>query len=120
MEEVSKIYECAHCSGTGTCTSAKEGSSCDHCIKKAELKSKEPLFGIACGTCWGIGKTDSATSRLRHRTPPILAIAIIFASFLTIIIFGSTNNAHFPETLSLLGALMGSVITFYFTKTGGK
>lgn len=109
------IHSCAHCNGSGTCKHGREGLSCAACVNKNELKRGE-YFGLACGTCGGLGQTDTITYRMNHRTAPLLAIMIILSCFL-LIVFGLVKDQHFQEILTFSGTVIGSVVGYYF---GGK
>lgn len=62
MQEVTaKLYPCKHCDESGTCKSGENQSSCRACVKYHELKGKQPLWGLACGTCGGIGQVEPTT-----------------------------------------------------------
>ncbi len=91
MDQNQNLHECAHCSGTGTCNLGKDGEACAACVKKQELK-KGVYHGLACGTCGGLGKTDTLTYRLNNRATPLLAMSIVPLCFVMIIFFGLTNN----------------------------
>ena len=64
MSEVqARLYPCKHCDETGTCKSGQHSSSCMVCAKSHELKGKTPFFGLACGTCGGIGQPTHYAGR---------------------------------------------------------
>ncbi|SME96099.1 hypothetical protein [Pseudogulbenkiania subflava] len=109
------LHACAHCKGTGTCTSGPDGASCMVCAKRNELK-KGLYHGLACGTCGGLGKTDTMTYRMTHRTQPILSISLVFGSIGLILLFGFAGSPYFHEVLTFCTTLLGSVIGYYFSK----
>ncbi len=116
MEHQSQhIHSCAHCSGSGTCKHGVNDASCAACAVKNELKKGE-YFGLACGTCGGLGKTDTVTYRMNNRTTPLLAIMIVACCF-ALICVGILRDQHFQEILTFSGTVIGSVIGYYF---GGK
>jgi hypothetical protein len=117
--QLQKLYECAHCKGTGTCNHGKDGEACAACIKKNELK-KGTYYGLACGTCGGLGKTDTVTSRMNNRVTPLLGFMLTGLCFLMIILFGFFNNQYFTEVLALCGTLLGSVTGHYFGRQSAK
>lgn len=79
MEELTKLYDCAHCRASGTCSAGESGASCAYCVSKAELEAKKQYWDVTCATCWGVGKIDSATNSMRHRTP-LSRAAVLFAT----------------------------------------
>lgn len=109
------LHSCAHCKGSGTCISGPDGASCMVCTKRNELK-KGPYHGLACGTCGGLGKTDTMTYRMTHRTQPILSISLVFGSIGLILLFGFAGSPYFHEVLTFCTTLLGSVIGYYFSK----
>ncbi|WP_020161654.1 hypothetical protein [Cycloclasticus pugetii] len=109
------LHDCAHCSGTGTCNHGENGDACAACVKKQELK-RGNYMGLACGTCGGLGKTDTLTYRMNNRATPLLAISIICFCFILIFSFGLTKNPHFSEILTFSGTLVGAVTGHYFGK----
>ena len=115
MNQDQNLHECAHCNGTGTCNHGKDGEACAACVKKQELR-KGLYYGLACGTCGGLGKTDTLTYRLNNRATPILGISIILCCFFMISIYGLTNNKHFSEILAFCSTLSGAVVGHYFGK----
>jgi hypothetical protein len=119
------ILDRAHCGGTGTCANGKEQTSCAVCVTRNELSPGffDSLFlkpkvytGLLCGTCGGIGKTDTLTHRMNYRTAPLLAIILIGGCFVLIFIV-LIRDVHFSEILTFCGTLIGSVVGYYF---GGK
>lgn len=123
IEESQHLHNCAHCSGTGTCNDGKDGETCAACIRKQELKVRNTIFskplkyyGVACGTCGGIGKTDTLTYRLNNRATPLLAMMIIGGCFALIIFFGFLKSQFLSEIITFCGTLVGAVIGHYFGK----
>jgi hypothetical protein len=119
------ILDCAHCGGTGTCANGEDQASCAACVTKNELSSgfvsrlftkPKAYVGLVCGTCGGMGKTDTLTHRMNHRAAPLLAISLIIGCFVLIGIV-LIKDIHFSEILTFCGTLIGSVIGYYF---GGK
>ena len=117
--QIQNIHDCAHCKGTGTCSHGKEGEACAACIKKNELKNGT-YYGLACGTCGGLGKTDTVTSRINNRATPLLGMLITIFCFLMIILFGFAGNKYFSEVLALCGTLLGAVTGHYFGRRSEK
>lgn len=116
MPEVkANLYPCRHCKESGTCNSGKDGSSCQACVKNHELKGKQPHFGLACGTCNGIGQAEPTTERMNKRIKPMLALGIVFLVLMFTFALAATNNQYFTEFLAFAGTLMGSVTAFYFS-----
>lgn len=117
MEQIkANLYSCAHCGGTGTCKNGPNEASCAACSKYYELKGKE-YFGLACGTCGGLGLAEPATERINKRTKPLLAIVIVFVMLTILFILAFTNNQHFTEILAFASTLIGGVVTYYFTSS---
>ncbi len=108
------LHNCAHCSGSGTCKAGDNGESCAACVKRNELKEGPKYIGLACGTCGGLGKTDTLTYRLAHRTQPLLAWVIVTLTFLLIILFGFVGTQFFHEVLAFCTTLLGGVTGYYF------
>ncbi|HSX91209.1 MAG TPA: molecular chaperone DnaJ [Pseudomonas sp.] len=117
MERADHLHQCAHCAGTGTCSSGNAGESCAVCVKKNELR-KGQYSGLACGTCGGLGKTDTITYRMAHRTQPILAIILVMLSMGLVFIFGMAKSPYFHEIMAFCTTLIGGVIGYYFSSKG--
>lgn len=113
------LHDCAHCNGTGTCKSSSSGESCAACVKKNELK-KGSYSGLACGTCGGLGKTDTLTYRLKHRTQPVLSIILVLGAFFMVFMFGTLKSQYFHEVLAFCTTLVGGVIGYYFSGGSGR
>ncbi|RRV03629.1 molecular chaperone DnaJ [Stutzerimonas xanthomarina] len=113
-ERIEHLHQCAHCSGTGTCNSSSAGESCAVCVKKNELR-KGSYYGLSCGTCGGLGKTDTLTYRLTHRTQPIISILLVSISLLLVLFFGLIKSPYFHEVMAFCTTLIGSVTGYYFS-----
>jgi hypothetical protein len=111
---IESLHACAHCNGSGTCKSGADGASCKACVKKNELRGG-PHIGLACGTCNGLGQTDSVTYRMLHRTQPTLAFLIIFLTFTAIFTFGMLGSPYFHEVMAFCTTMAGGVIGYYFS-----
>lgn len=121
MQVIASLYECKHCSGTGTCANGKNSSSCYACAKRNELwfwqLSKK--YGLMCGSCGGIGKAEPMTERLNKRIAPLLALMLTFG-ILGIITFATiTKSPYFSELLAFGSAIIGAVAGYYFSRTKG-
>lgn len=114
-----ELYACAHCAGTGTCTSGVSEVSCAVCAKRNELKAGT-YVGLACGTCNGLGKTDTRTYRINQRTQPLLAIYLVTFSLGLVTIFGISKNEYFHEILAFCTTLIGSVSGYYFSSRSAQ
>jgi hypothetical protein len=117
MSEIkSNLYPCKHCGETGTCTSGEGGVGCAVCMKNHELKKSAAAFGITCGSCGGLGLAETRTERMHNRLPTMLAI--VFVMFLLIFTFmlAILENKNFPAFLAFSAALLGSIVTFYFSR----
>lgn len=110
---VSNLYPCAHCGGTGTCSSGEGGASCAACVKAHELKAKG-LVGVACGTCGGIGLAEPRTERINKRIKPVIAMFIVFVMLFMVGALAFTNNPHFTEILAFASTLIGAIVAYYF------
>jgi len=113
LNSTETLHDCAHCGGTGTCKSVS-GESCAVCVKKNELKRGQ-YFGLACGTCGGLGKTDTYTFRLKHRTQPLISIILVLFSLLLVLCFGLAGSQYFHEIMAFCTTLIGSVTGYYFS-----
>lgn len=113
---VEALHDCAHCQKTGICKSGPSGESCAICVQRNELK-RGHYFGLSCGTCGGLGVTDTMTNRLTHRTQPILSIILVLASFFLVAFFGFLQNPYFHEILAFCTTTVGGVIGSYFSST---
>ena len=109
------LHDCAHCGGTGTCKSGKDAESCRACVKRNELR-KGTYFGLMCGTCGGLGRTDTYTYRLQHRTQPLLSLLIVGGAFAVITLLGLTRSEYFHEVLAFCTTLVGGVTVYYFSR----
>ncbi|WP_090498265.1 hypothetical protein [Pseudomonas borbori] len=117
MERADNLHQCAHCAGTGTCSNNSAGESCAVCIKKNELR-KGQYFGLSCGTCGGLGKTDTVTYRMTHRTQPMLASMLVVISLTLVTIFGLGKSPYFHEIMAFCTTLIGGVTGYYFSNKG--
>ena len=111
------LFGCAHCKGTGTCTTGDSGCSCNACARAAN--AKRGSFGLCCGVCDGVGIAELRSDRLRRTIVPGLAILIVAMGFLVIVFAAATNNAHFSEILAVCSGLIGVVIGYYFAGKHG-
>lgn len=117
--DTNTLHDCAHCQGSGTCKSGENQASCYVCAKRNELRlwlfKPKIYYGLSCGTCGGLGKTDSLTHRLQHRIQPSLAMAVIGISLSMIMVFGIGKSPYFHEILTFSSTLLGSIIGYYFS-----
>lgn len=119
-ENNNHLHECAHCAGTGICNHGQEGEACAACVKYHELNKSKKYFGLACGTCGGLGKAETLTYRLNNRMTPLLALSIVSMCFVLISIFGLMKNEYFSEVLAFCGTLSGAVVGHYFGRKSQK
>ncbi|HDS1201531.1 MULTISPECIES: molecular chaperone DnaJ [Shewanella] len=118
MQDVKvNLYDCKHCSGTGTCSSGKDNTSCEVCAKKNELPfwRRRNQHGLLCGSCGGIGKAEPLTERMNKRIAPLLAISLVIILLGIIGVSALFENKYFSEILAFSGAIIGSVCGFYFS-----
>jgi hypothetical protein len=113
----SNLHPCKHCNETGTCTSGENVTSCIACAKYHELKRNQAYTGLACGTCGGLGQSEPLTERINKRTKPLLAMTIVFVLLICVTVLALFNNPNFSAFLAFAGTLIGSITTFYFTKS---
>jgi len=128
-------HSCAHCNGEGTCINGKNNASCKVCVKKtnsclrfhicstkqasSSKTEKEPVFsddneefGLVCSVCSGRGRIEQKGGRLSRYTLTGLTAAIFV--FSGILIFKFAGEEQFPEILTFVSTLMGSVTGYYF------
>ena len=118
MEEIrSNLYECKHCSGSGTCTSGEGGKSCVTCAKRAKIPfwNRKNHIGLVCECCGGIGKAELVTERMNKRIAPLLAIYLVIILLMFLIAATFTKNEFFSEILAFSSAIIGSVVGYYFS-----
>lgn len=108
------LYECLHCKGEGTCRNAENGVSCAACIKRNELKGA-PYTGLICQSCGGIGKADPMTERIDKRAAPLLALGTVFGLLIIVATSAFISSPHFAQIIAFAGAIIGSIIGFYFS-----
>jgi hypothetical protein len=117
MQTTLSLYECRHCSATGTCTNGENQTACRACAKLNELpfwrRSKQ--MGLVCGCCRGLGKAEPMTDRLNKRMAPVLAIILTFGVLTLILLMSIMNHQHFSEVLAFGSAIIGAVTGFYFS-----
>ena len=109
-----ELIPCAHCEGTGTCTTdALE--SCAVCCRESKVKlgSKQ----IVCSVCGGLGVAETTTSRMRNRIVPTLAILIAYFSLVLVWFSMFLRTELFSEVLAFSATLVGSITGYYF---GGR
>lgn len=122
MEVVSTLYECKHCSGSGTCANGKDTTSCLACAKKHELHfwQQHGQRGLVCGSCGGIGQAEPLTERMNKRIAPMLAIILTIFLLVIISVAAFLESKHFSELLAFGSAIIGSVVGFYFSSRQNK
>lgn len=106
-------FECAHCNGSGVCTSGIDGASCSVCAKEHKIK-KEPN-GLVCSVCGGIGYAELKTDRLNNRIIPVLSLLIVYFALILVTVTALFNDSHFTEILAFCGTLIGSITGYYFS-----
>ncbi len=122
MGNSTKLYECKHCAGTGTCATAN-GTSCGKCINEARLKSFMPFskqndevgnIGLVCSVCDGLGiaqtKTDKINSRAQFRLALWITIPVLLIGLVMIVI----HSQYFSQYLTFSSTLIASITGFYF------
>ena len=118
MDIVSNLYDCMHCSGTGTCENGEGKTSCLVCVKRNSLpfwKRREPI-GLMCAACGGIGKAEPLTERINKRAAPLLAVVLIWSLLVIILVTALFRNEYFSEILAFSSAIIGTVSGFYFSR----
>jgi hypothetical protein len=111
---IANLYECLHCKGEGTCRNAENGASCAACIKRNELKGTS-YTGLICQSCGGIGKADPMTERIDKRAAPLLALGTVFGLLIIVATSAFISSPHFSQIIAFAGAIIGSIIGFYFS-----
>lgn len=113
--------ECRHCSGSGTCSTGENGSSCDSCVDKAKGTSLPGLRakiastkGLPCGTCSGYGDLEARAWHTQTAIGPALGVIIVAIVLIIIVVIAMASPSHHPQILTLLGTLAGSVVGYYF------
>ena len=115
------LLDCKHCNDTGTCSTGFEGRSCSACVKSHELPNyrfwfwRQDHYGLRCGACNGLLKTDMSTARINNRVAPLLALGI-GASLLALSLFlTSMDKSIIPQVITGWFSLAASVIGFYYS-----
>ena len=126
LKELSDIQSsCPHCNGTGKCENGEDKNTCDMCLIRLTHTGWMRLFrfknpdsminpkGCWCGVCFGRGRLEGVTFKIRNYFP------FFFASVFFIFTFSLfLTNKNVPERLeAALTTLMGTIVGFYF---GGK
>lgn len=116
------LYDCQHCSGSGTCKNGVNEASCYACAKRNELPfwRRGNQQGLLCGSCGGIGQAEPLTERMNKRIAPVLAIMLVLLLLSMIFFFAFTKNEYFSEILAFSSAVIGSVVGFYFSRRAGE
>lgn len=117
-EDEHNLYPCAHCQGSGTCSTGTDGESCHVCID--ESKAMKNSHGLVCSVCGGIGLAELKTDRINKRVTSILAMLIAYFALALVLILAVTNNQYFSEALAFSGTLIGGITGFYFSKQTTK
>lgn len=105
--------DCAHCKGTGTCHSSREGASCFVCIRAAKVKEfTDVQFGLVCSVCEGNGYNEPFSERLQERIGPMLALALCYLTL--VLVFFAVGKSEFDKVLPFSATIIGSVTGFYF------
>jgi hypothetical protein len=117
MQITANLYECKHCSGSGTCTNGRDADACLACARKNELSfwQRKNQKGLACGCCGGIGRAEPMTERMNNRMAPLLALLLTFFLFVLIFVAVLMTSPYFSEIIAFSGAIIGSVAGFYFS-----
>ena len=121
------LFECAHCNGSGTCATGREGASCDACAKDLNFFGSKERFGLACHTCRGLGKTTTHLHKLQQKATPYLAYTITGCSFALILLFGAwgywrddAKIDYFNEVMAFCTTLLGAVTGYYFSSRNSR
>ncbi|WP_148261918.1 molecular chaperone DnaJ [Methylomonas methanica] len=113
MPEQPKLEPCGHCTSTGTCKNGNDGGSCAVCARRNFLFKHSPAYGLVCTICKGSGFLEPMSTRIKHRTGPLIAIYVILTAVASIF-FG--YKEHFNEVLTFLSTLTGSITGYYFSR----
>lgn len=117
-ENEHNLYPCAHCQGSGTCSTGNNGESCHVCIN--ETKAARNSYGLVCSVCGGVGFAELKTDKINKRVTSILAMLIAYFALALVLILAVTNNKYFSEALAFSGTLIGSITGFYFSNKSIK
>lgn len=117
MQITANLYDCKHCSGTGTCTNGEDSTSCIACAKKHELWfwQQKKQKGLMCGSCGGIGQAEPLTERMNKRMAPMLAFLLTVGLLVLVFMSSIMKSPYFSEILAFSSAIIGSVAGFYFS-----
>ncbi len=115
------LYECKHCSLTGTCSNGENNTSCSACVKTHGLPlyrffKEKKYFGLRCGSCGGLITTDLYTNRMVDRLKPLLSIGIVGVSAALSLFAGAMDNELLPQVLTAWTAVVGLVVGYHFTE----
>lgn len=113
---VATLYPCAHCEQSGTCSKGANSQSCALCIKDNELKGRD-YTGLPCGVCRGLGKAEPTTERVNKRIPAILALIVVIL-LLGMVATAMIWDRHFNAILAFAAGAVGSILGFYFSRSG--
>jgi hypothetical protein len=108
--ELLELLRCAHCSGSGSCNSGKDGASCYVCTRKSN--GKDTQVGLVCSVCDGQGYTEPKTDRIRKRMGPLLAMLLCY--FMLFLVLRTIGKPDLDKILPFAGAIIGSITGFYF------
>lgn len=114
------LTNCAHCKGTGTCTTGAEGASCQICLAAWRQRNKllnegaDPK-GLRCTCCWGKGRVEPpGATKWDYKTPAYLGGMLAILSFILLFLTFRANNEAFSKSLVFVGTLLGSITGYYF------
>lgn len=107
---------CAHCKGTGTCSTGIDEFSCHECARSSRFWLFRfyagKLKGCKCSRCEGDGSKEPYTQSLNERVRP--ALAIVLLPTLIIIPVTMHESAQFTAILAFCSSLAGSMVTYFF------
>ena len=64
---------------------------------------------------WRHWKADPMTERIDKRTGPILALGTVFTLLAIVAMSAFVSSPHFTQIITFAGAIIGSIIGFYFS-----
>lgn len=113
-----RLFPCAHCKGTGTCTTGQGECSCGACARAAS--EKRGSVGLRCSVCNGVGVAELGSDSFRRTIVPALALLIVVIGFGVIVFAAVANNPHFTEMLAFCSSIIGVVTGYYFAGKQGS
>ena len=116
-ESTSRLFPCAHCKGSGTCSTGENGCSCNACARAAS--EKKGGHGLYCGVCKGIGMAEIPSDSFRRTIEPGLALLVVVTGLLIIFAADAMHSPNFPAILAAFSTMIGGVLGYCFAGKRG-